>query len=103
MDKPKPDIGRESVSRLLGDRGSFKTPTLRDVARTAPYMHDGSQKTLEDVIEHYNKGGIANPQLDEAIFPLDLSAQEKADLILFLREGLSSASYPVVKPPELPK
>lgn len=103
MDKPKPDLGRFDQTGLEGDRGSFKTPTLREIARTAPYMHDGSMATLEDVIEHYAKGGIDNPQLDEGIFKLTLSQQEKADLVTFLKEGLSSDSYPEHTPPELPE
>jgi cytochrome c peroxidase len=97
------DTGRFVISKLLGDRGTFKTPTLRDIARTAPYMHDGSLKTLEDVVDYYDKGGFANAQLDEEIFPLKLTAEEKKDLITFLKEGLSSANYPHVDPPELPK
>jgi len=100
--KPK-DIGRFAVSNLPEDTGSFKTPTLREIARTAPYMHDGSRKTLEEVVEHYNKGGVKNPQLDEEIFPLKLTADEKKDLVTFLKEGLSSKDYPLHKPPELPK
>ncbi|MCA9108252.1 MAG: cytochrome-c peroxidase, partial [Planctomycetales bacterium] len=56
MDKSEPDVGRFSETQMLGDRGSFKTPTLREIARTAPYMHDGSVKTLEDVVEYYDKG-----------------------------------------------
>jgi cytochrome c peroxidase len=103
MDKKEPDIGREKLSKLLGDRGSFKTPTLREIARTAPYMHDGSKKTLEEVVDYYHKAGHPNPQLDESIFPLNLTDQEKADLVTFLKEGLASASYPLVEPPELPK
>jgi cytochrome c peroxidase len=103
MNKDKPDEGRMVISKQLGDRGSFKTPTLREIARTAPYMHDGSLKTLEDVVEHYNKGGIANDQLDEEIYPLNLTAEEKADLITFMKEGLASKSYPLVKPPKLPE
>lgn len=103
MDKAKPDEGRFVVSKLLGDRGAFKTPTLRDIARTAPYMHDGSQKTLEEVVDHYDRGGIKNEQLDEEMVPLNLTAQEKADLVTFMKEGLSSSSYPDVKPPVLPK
>ncbi|MDA0833849.1 MAG: c-type cytochrome [Planctomycetota bacterium] len=102
MDKPEPDVGREAISKLGGDRGAFKTPGLRDIARSAPYMHDGSLKTLEEVVEHYNKGGIANPQLDEEIFELKLSDEEKADLLTFLKEGLAGASYPDHEPPELP-
>ena len=99
----KPDLGRAEISKLEGDRGAFKTPTLREIARTAPYMHDGSLATLEDVVEYYNKGGTANPQLDEEIAELKLSADEKADLLTFLREGLSSESYPEHTPPELPQ
>lgn len=96
------DIGREEVSKMEGDRGAFKTPGLRDVARHAPYMHDGSLKTLEDVVDHYDKGGTPNPQLDEEIFPLKLTPDEKRDLITFLKEGLAGNSYPDVKPPKLP-
>jgi cytochrome c peroxidase len=65
--------------------GNFKTPTLREVARTAPYMHDGSLATLEDVIEYYDRGGNPNAQLDTEIRPLHLSAGEKNDIITFLR------------------
>lgn len=103
MDKEEPDLGRFEQTKLLGDRGSFKTPTLREINRTAPYMHDGSLKTLEDVVDHYSKGGIPNPQLDEGIFKLNLSEQEKADLVTFLKEGLSSDSYPLHEAPELPE
>ena len=66
-------------------------------------MHDGSLATLEDVVEHYNKGGVPNPQLDESIFKLDLTPQEKADLIAFLKEGLSCDNYPDHEAPELPQ
>ncbi len=103
MDAKEPDVGRQAVSGLLGDRGAFKTPSLRDIARTAPYMHDGSLPTLEAVVDYYSKGGIANPQLDEEIFPLNLTAEEKSDLVIFLKEGLSSPDYPIVKPPKLPE
>ena len=102
MDKKKPDVGRFEVTKLEGDKGSFKTPTLREIARTAPYMHDGSLKTLEDVVDFYDKGGIDNPQLDEEIFKLNLSDQQKKDLVVFLKEALSGKSYPEVKPPKLP-
>jgi cytochrome c peroxidase len=97
------DVGRFSETKQDGDRASFKTPTLREIARSAPYMHDGSLKTLEDVIEYYDKGGTSNPQLDEEIFALNLTAQEKADLVTFLKEGLSSPNYPDIAPPEFPK
>ena len=102
MKAAKPDLGRYEVTKVIGDKGAFKTPTLREVARTGPYMHDGSMKTLEEVVEHYVQGGTPNPQLDEEIFPIKLSAQEKADLIIFMKEGLSSADYPDIAPPKLP-
>lgn len=102
MDKEAPDEGRLAISKLAGDRGAFKTPTLREINRTAPYMHDGRFKTLEEVVDYYAKGGLKNPQLDEEIFPLKLSPEEKADLVTFLKEGLSSASYPDIEPPSLP-
>jgi cytochrome c peroxidase len=67
-----------------GGSGAFKTPTLREIARTAPYMHDGSLATLEDVIEFYDDGGRANPALDAEIRPLRLTAGEKQHLLAFL-------------------
>jgi cytochrome c peroxidase len=96
------DPGRFDASKLEGDKGAFKTPSLRDVARTAPYMHDGSQKTLEDVVVHYNKGGIQNEYLDEEIFPLKLTKEQIADLVAFMKEGLASSKYPDFKAPKLP-
>jgi cytochrome c peroxidase len=98
-----PDVGRQDQTKLLGDRGSFKTPTLREIAKTAPYMHDGSLATLEDVVDYYAKGGTPNPQLDEEIFAIKFSEQEKADLVAFLKEGLSSPDYPDVEPPAMPE
>ena len=65
-------------------QGNFKTPTLREIARTAPYMHDGSLATLEDVIEYYDRGGNQSPGLDVEIRPLHLSVVEKQSLIAFL-------------------
>lgn len=103
MNNAKPDLGRYEVTKVTGDKGAFKTPTLREISRSGPYMHDGSLKTLEDVVDYYDKGGIANPQLDEEIFPLKLTAAEKADLITFLKEGLSSPDYPDIAPPKLPQ
>lgn len=102
MKSKSPDVGREKISGLLGDRGSFKTPSLREIARTPPYMHDGSLRTLEEVIDHYDRGGVPNPQLDEEIYPLKLTPQEKRDLARFLREGLTSAAFPFTTPPKLP-
>jgi cytochrome c peroxidase len=79
------DLGRFKVTKRDEDRGKYKTPTLRGVKLTGPYMHDGSLKTLDDVVEFYNKGGGANPHLDPAIKPLGLSKQELADLAAFLK------------------
>jgi cytochrome c peroxidase len=67
-----------------GGNGAFKTPTLREIARTAPYMHDGSLATLTDVVEFYDRGARANPYLDPTITPLRLSADERRQLVLFL-------------------
>ena len=103
IEKTEPDHGRFVHSKLEGDKGSFKTPTLREIGRTAPYMHNGSLATLEDVVAYYDKGGTSNPQLDEEIFPLKLTAEQKADLVTFLKEGLSSETYPAIKPPKLPE
>ena len=86
-----------------GDTAAFKTPSLREIARSAPYMHDGRFKTLEEVVDFYTKGGIKNPQLDEELYPLKLSDQDKADLVVFLKEGLSSPEYPDTEPPQLPE
>jgi cytochrome c peroxidase len=80
---------------------AFKTPTLRDVARRAPYMHDGSVATLEAVIDLYDRGGIYRPSRSPLIAPLDLSKDEKASLIAFLN---TLTSPPVVVPvPILPR
>ena len=79
------DIGRAGVTGRPEDRSAFKTPTLREVARTAPYMHDGSFAMLEDVVEFYDQGGRRNPNLDPKIRPLGLTPQDKRDLVAFLR------------------
>jgi cytochrome c peroxidase len=79
------DKGRAMVTGDPADSGAFKTPTLREIASTGPYMHDGSLATLEDVIEFYDKGGEPNPGLDSEIQRLDLTAQEKSDLLAFLK------------------
>lgn len=79
------DLGRFEVTGVDADRGRFKTPTLRDVARTAPYMHDGSLATLEDVVEFYNRGGNPNPHLDPIVQPLRLSQDDAKSLVAFLK------------------
>ena len=70
---------------LGGGQGNFKVPTLREISRTAPYMHDGSLKTLEDVVDYYDRGGNANPYLDDDIRPLNLTLEEKRALVEFLK------------------
>ena len=85
MDMEDPDLGRYTVTKNDSDRGAFKTPTLRDIVRTAPYMHDGSLRTLMGVVDFYNKGGIPNKYLSKEIRPLNLTGQEKADLVEFLK------------------
>ena len=91
------DAGRAVVTGEPEDTGKFKTPTLREVGRTAPYMHDGSLATLDDVMAFYNRGGNANPFRDRDLRPLSLTAGEKGALLAFLqslsgqiREGLES-------------
>jgi cytochrome c peroxidase len=79
------DPGRADVTGRSSDYSGFKTPSLRDVALTAPYMHDGSIATLEQVINFYNRGGRTRAHLDPAMRPLDLSAVEKRALVAFLR------------------
>lgn len=78
-------LGRWIVTREPKDIGAFKTPGLRNVALTAPYMHDGSLKTLEEVMEFYNKGGEPNPNLDGGMRPLGLTPEEIADLVEFMK------------------
>ncbi|MES2017930.1 MAG: cytochrome c peroxidase [Pseudomonadota bacterium] len=79
------DEGRFEVTRRASDRWAYRTPSLRNVALTAPYMHDGSLATLEDVIGFYQRGGIDNPGKDKLLQPLQLSAAEQRDLATFLR------------------
>lgn len=96
--RPDPDPGRYAVTKNPLDWGAFKTPTLREIANTAPYMHDGSLATLEDVVEFYDKGGIPNKNLDERIKPLRLSEQNKKDLVEFLK-ALSGEGWQHLGPP----
>jgi len=103
MDRPDPDLGRYLVTHREEEKGAFKTPTLREIEHTAPYMHDGSLRSLEEVVEHYDKGGIKNPQLNQRIKPLHLTPQEKSDLVAFLK-ALSGEGWQQVKAPkELPR
>jgi cytochrome c peroxidase len=84
-DQPPLDLGRFIVTNKDSDRGRFKTPSLRNVALTAPYMHDGSLATLEDVIDFYSRGGNKNPYLEETVKPLGLTPDDKKDLVAFLK------------------
>jgi cytochrome c peroxidase len=79
------DLGRYRVTRRAQDRGAFKTPTLRQLRFTAPYMHDGSFQMLEAVVDFYNAGGKSNPYRDLELRRLELTAMEKGDLIAFLQ------------------
>ena len=78
------DVGRFEVTKNPMDKGAFKTPTLRNIVETAPYMHDGSEATLRQVIELYDRGGNANPNLSPKMKPLNLTPAEKDDLLAFL-------------------
>ena len=92
------DEGRAAVTRNPRDRGAFKTPTLREVARTAPYMHDGSFRRLEDVVDFYSKGGRPNPNLDPEMHLLPLTTDERRALIAFLRSLSGSIQEGVKRP-----
>ena len=86
------DPGRFKVTRNDKDYGAFKTPTLREIERTAPYMHDGSIETLERVIDFYDRGGNPNPHMDMRVRPLFLITEEKRALLAFLK-SLSGTMY----------
>ncbi|MAT71800.1 MAG: cytochrome-c peroxidase [Planctomycetaceae bacterium] len=101
MDAEEPDLGRFVETNVDADRGAFKTPTCRNVAMTAPYMHDGSQATLEEVVDWYAKGGHPNEWLSKDIRKLELTDQDKADLVAFMKEGLQS-DLPKVESGRLP-
>ncbi len=96
--KKSSELGRFAVTKNIGEMGAFKTPTLRNVELTAPYMHDGSLKTLKDVIIHYNNGGVTpigakvNPYLSGGIRPLNLTDSQIDDLIAFMK-ALTSPEY----------
>ncbi len=121
------DLGRYAVTKNVEDIGAFKTPTLREIARTAPYMHNGAFASLEETVEFYDKGGIANPFLDvemrrpdrtleqmleyyekkkatgtpspeSKLLKLNLTKQEKADLVSFLR-GLNGEGWQHIRAP----
>ena len=95
------DLGRFVIapvgSKNEAEVGAFKTPTVRDAVKTFPYMHDGSEKTLADVVEFYDKGGNPNPSIDREMKPLKLTAGEKADLVEFMK-ALTGAETKVALP-----
>jgi cytochrome c peroxidase len=84
-DPKNPDQGRYVVTKNPGDMGAFKTPTVRDAALRPPYLHDGSEKTLESLIEFYDRGGGKDPNLDPLMVPLGLSRLEQKALVAFIR------------------
>lgn len=94
------DPGRHNVTKDPKDMGAFLTQRLRCVAKTPPYLHDGSEKTLMDVIDFYNRGGVSNPNLDRLMVPLNLTQREKSYLVAFL-EALSG-SFPIESEPPMP-
>jgi cytochrome c peroxidase len=94
------ELGRFVVTKQPKDIGAFKTPGMRDVALTAPYMHDGSEATLLDVVNFYDRGGEPNPYLDGGIVPLKLTEQEKKDLVAFM-ESLTGQGEGAANRPEL--
>ncbi len=92
MDAKNPDLGRYEITKDPSDKGAFRIPILREIAKTYPYMHDGSLKTLEEVIDYYDKGGIPNPQLSPLLVPLKMTAEEKKNMKIFL-ESLSGEGW----------
>jgi cytochrome c peroxidase len=102
MDKAKPDLGRYEVTKAESEKGAFKTPTLRNIELTAPYMHDGSESTLWEVVAFYNKGGVKNPYLSKEIKPLNLTQQETDDLVSFM-QALSGPVTNMEPPDSFPK
>ena len=101
MDADEPDLGRFAETEEDKDRGAFKTPTIRNVAQTAPYMHDGSQATLEEVVAWYNKGGHPNPHLSKDVKKLNLTDQEQKDLVEFMKA--CTGEFPKVETGRLPQ
>ncbi|MFK8014001.1 MAG: cytochrome-c peroxidase [Gammaproteobacteria bacterium] len=92
-----PDLGRFEHVPVAVLKGAFKTPTLRDIATTAPYFHDGSAATLDDVIDHYEQGGEATKDLSPNMKPLQLSTSDKQDLVAFM-EALTTPAKPFTAP-----
>lgn len=101
MDAKEPDVGRFAVTKDPKDWGAFKTPTIRNVALSAPYMHDGSLKTLADTVEHYNKGGTPNRNLSDKVKKLNLNKQQVQDIVAFMKA--CTGRFPKVERERLPE
>lgn len=97
---PNPDPGRMAVTGKQSDWAAFKTPSLRNVAKTAPYMHDGTLRTLQAVLALYHQGGIPNPNKDRLIQPFPFMPSERDDLIAFLQALSSDDNFNELVPPE---
>jgi cytochrome c peroxidase len=100
-DAKEPDVGRFAVTKDPKDWGAFKTPTIRNVALSAPYMHDGSLKTLADTVEHYNKGGTPNKNLSDKVKKLNLNKQQVRDIVAFMKA--CTGRFPKVQRERLPE
>lgn len=108
-DPSKPDLGRFDVTKDARDKGAFKTPTVRDAALRAPYLHDGSEKSLESLVDFYNRGGDTDdPNLDPLIVPLGLAQAEREALVAFMKRAMTSlnpevANVKPIPPSAMPK
>ncbi len=103
MDKEQPDAGRKAVTKEDSDLGKFRVPSLREVAKTGPYFHDGSCGTLEEAVAMMAGGGVENPNISavlKGIGSKSVSDQDKADIVEFLKA--LCGEYPIVEPPVLP-
>ena len=98
-----PDLGRYEITKRKVNRAAFKTPTLRDVARRGPFMHDGSLATLKEVVAFYDRGGIANPSLSPEMKSLGLSAGEQADVVAFMESLTGEIAPEAAQVPQLPQ
>ena len=103
MDAPDRDPGRMVVTHKKGDFGKFKIPTMREIAHTGPYMHDGRFKTLEEVLDFYARGALPNPHLDTRITPFYLDEETKRDVIAFLKSLNGEGWQQIRPPPKLPQ
>ena len=101
MDAKEPDVGRFAVTKDPKDWGAFKTPTIRNVALSAPYMHDGSLKTLAETVEHYNKGGTPNKNLSDKVKKLNLNKKQVRDIVAFMKA--CTGRFPKVERKRLPE